>query len=84
MQLRSSQITRLACYILLHVQRAGGRFFCVLESVQVLHLFETTSNEDVGLPTDLQHLMKENTKRKKICMRTFGTFVRKLPSDTFP
>jgi hypothetical protein len=81
MQLRSSQITRLACYILLHVQRAGGRFFCVLDSVQVLHLFETTSNEDVGMPTDLQHLMKENTKKN--IMRTFGTFVRKLPSDTF-
>jgi hypothetical protein len=52
-QVCSSQITRLRGYILLHVQRAGGSFFCVLEPVQVPHLFETTSNEDGGLATGM-------------------------------
>lgn len=60
---RSSQITRLARYVLLDVQRAGGRFFCVPEPVQLAHLFETTFNEDVGLPTSMQQLTKANTPK---------------------
>ena len=78
-QVCSSQITRLTGNILLHVQRAGGRFFCVLEPVQVPHLFETTSNEDGGLATGMQQLKKEIVQK---IMRTFGTFVRKHLSDT--
>lgn len=74
-QVRSSQITRLARYILLHVHRAGGSSFCVLEPVQVLHLFETTFNEDVGLPTGMQQLTKGNTPKN--ITRSFGTLVRK-------